>query len=161
MHAAQRRAAAPPVEGADPAPRFTLKRLVAFVRERFGRLYCRETIRAALHRLKLSWKKAKKLLGRANPERRQAFVEQLQGLLDGAQHDLHLLVYIDEAHIHQDADLGYGWAERGRRLWVASHSPGLSARVSFYGRYLDNEGQVRLWPYRRANGEHTIAVLPR
>ena len=161
MHAAQRRAAAPPVDGAEPAPRFPLKRLVAFVRERFGRLCCRETIRAALHRLKLSWKKAKKLLGRANPERRQAFVGPLQGLLDGAQHDRHLLVYIDEAHIHQDADLGYGWAKRGERFWVASSAPGLSARVSFYGLYLYTEGQVRLWPYRRANGEHTIEVLRR
>jgi transposase len=132
-----------------------------YVRERFGCLCCRETIRAALHRLKLSWKKAKKLLGRANPERRQAFVEQLQGVLDGAQRDRHLLVYLDEAHIHQDADLGYGWAERGRCFWVASSSPGLSARVSFYGLYLYNEGQVRLWPYRRANGEHTIDVLRR
>src|SRR3954463_8774911 len=101
-------------------------------------------------------KKAKKRLGRADPEQRQAFVEQLQGVLDGAQRDRHLLVYVDEAHIHQDADLGYGWAERGQRFWVASRSPGLSARVSFYGLYLYNEGQVRLWPYPRANGEHTI-----
>ena len=68
---------------------------------------------------------------------------------------------MDEAHIHQDAALGYGWGERGRRLWVASTSPGLSARASFYGLYLYNEGQVRLWPYRRANGEHTIDVLRR
>jgi hypothetical protein len=30
---------------------------------------CRETIRAALHRLALSWKKAKKLLGRADRKR--------------------------------------------------------------------------------------------
>src|SRR5215212_2794059 len=161
VHAAQRRAAAPPVDGADPAPRFTLKRLVAFVRERFGRLCCRETIRVALHRRKLSWTKAKKLLGRADPERRQAFIEQLQSVLDGAQRDQHLLVYLDEAHIHQDCDLGYGWAERGQRLWIASRSPGLSARVSFYGLYLYNEGQVRLWPFPRANGEHTIEVLQR
>ncbi len=131
------------------------------MRERFGLVCCRETIRAALHRLKLSWKNAKKLLGRACPERRQAFVEQLQGLLDGAQCDRHLLVYLDEAHIHQDADLGSGWAQRGQRLWVASSSPGLSARVSFYGLYLYNEGQVRLWPYPRANGDHTIEVLRR
>ena len=125
---------------------------------------CRETIRAALHRLKLSWKKAKKLLGRANPEQRQAFIEQLQGVLDGAQRDRHLLVYVDEAHIHQDADLGYGWAKRGECFFcffVASSSPGLSARVSFYGVYLYNEGQVRLWPYPRANGDHTIEVLRR
>jgi transposase len=137
-----------------------LHRLVGWVRERFGRRCCRETIRAALHRRKLSWK-AKTLLGRADPERRQVFVEQLQGVLDGAQRDQHLVVYVDEAHIHQDCDLGYGWAERGQRLWVASRSPGLSAKLSFYGLYLYNEGQVRLWPYRRANGEHTIDVLRR
>jgi transposase len=138
-----------------------LCRLVDWVRERFGLRCCRETIRAALHRLKLSWKKAKKLLGRADPERRQAFIEQLQDVLAGAQRDRHLVVYVDEAHIHQDADLGYGWAERGERFWVASSSPGLSARVSFYGLYLYNEGQVRLWPFPRANGDHTIAVLRR
>jgi transposase len=159
--AAQRTAATPPIVGADPAPRWTLRRLVGWVRERFGRVCCRETIRAALHRRKLSWKKAKKLLGRADPERRQAFIEQLQDVLAGAQRDRHLLVYLDEAHIHQDADLGYGWSARGERFWVASSSPGLSARVSFYGLYLYNEGQVRLWPCPRANGDHTIAVLRR
>ena len=68
------------------------------------------------------------------------------------------MVFLDEAHIHQDCDLGYGWAERGQRFWVASRSPGLSARVSFYGLSL---GQVRLWPYSRANGEHTLDVLRR
>jgi transposase len=138
-----------------------LRRLVGGARERFGLVGCRETIRTALHRLKLSWKKAKKLLGRANPERRQAFIEQLQDVLTGAQRDQHLRVYVDEAPIHQDADLGYGWAERGERFLVASTSPGLSARVSFYGLYLYNEGQVRLGPYRRANGEHTMDVLRR
>src|SRR3954454_23935139 len=60
---------------------------------------CRETVRAALHRLKLSWKKAKMLLGRADPERRQAFIEQLQSVLAGAQRDRHLLGYVDEAHL--------------------------------------------------------------
>src|SRR3954463_4106609 len=129
----------PPIVGADRAPRWTLRRLVGWVRKRFGLRCCRETIRTALHRLKLSWTKAKKLLGRADPERRQAFIEQLQDVLAGAQRDQHLLVYLDEAHIHQDADLGYGWAKCGERLWVASTSPGLSARVSFYGLYLYNE----------------------
>jgi transposase len=71
------------------------------------------------------------------------------------------LVYVDEAHIHQDADLGYGWAKRGERFFVASSSPGLSAKLSFSGLDLYNKGQVRLWPYPRANGEHTIDVLRR
>src|SRR6185436_16476095 len=97
--AAQRTAATPPIEGADPAPRWTLRRLVGWARERFGLVCCRETIRAVLHRRKLSWKKAKKLLGRADPEQRQAFLEQLQGVLEGAQRDRHRVVYLDEAHI--------------------------------------------------------------
>ena len=161
IRAARQAAATPPVAGADPKPRWTLRRLVAFVRERFGRRYCRETIRSALRRLDLSWKKARKLLGRADPERRESFVGQIGALLDGARDERHTLVYLDEAHIHQDVDLGHGWCERGQRFHVASSSPGLSAKVSFYGLYLYNEGQVRIWPYSRGNGENTIDVLRR
>jgi len=68
VRAAQRQAASPPVAGADPKPRWTLRRLAGFVRDRFGRLCCRETIRAVLRRLGLSWKKARELLGRADPK---------------------------------------------------------------------------------------------
>ncbi len=161
VRAAQRTAAAPPLTGADPAPRWTLRRLVGWVAETFGCLCCRETIRRALHRLELSWKKARKLLGRDDPQRREAFLAQVQDLLAGAQQDRHRLVYLDEAHIQQEADLGYGWSARGQRFWVASHSPRLADRLSFYGLYLYNEGEVRLWPYARANGENTIAVLHR
>jgi hypothetical protein len=113
-----------------------LRRLVGWVVEKFGRRCCRETIRRALHRLELSWKKARKLLGRADPQRRLAFVEQVQDLLAGAQRDRHRLVYLDEAHIHQDADLGYGWSARGQRFWIGSHSPRLADKLSFYGLYL-------------------------
>ena len=105
--------------------------------------------------------KAGKLLGRADRERREAFIERVRLLLAAVQRDQGRLVYLDEAHIHQDADLGYGWGERGKRLHVASTSPGLSARVSFHGLSLFNEGQVGVWPYPRANGEHTIDVLRR
>jgi transposase len=144
------------------APRWTLKRLVAWVETTFGRTFCRETIRKALKRLGLSWKKAKKLLSRADPVKRRAFVERIQVLLHEAMtSDDDLLVYIDEAHIHQDVDLGYGWSERGRRFWVCSSTPGLSEKVSFYGLYLYNEAQVRIWPYPRANGDNTIEVLQR
>jgi len=128
------------------------------VREAFGRICRRETIRAALHRLKLPWTKAKKLLGRADPQRRRAFVERLRDLLTGARHDRHPLVYLDEAHLQQGTELGRGWSERGRRFRVASHSPRLADRLSFYGLCLYNGGAVRLWPYARANGARTLDV---
>jgi transposase len=147
---------------ATPAtPRWTLKRLVIWVKETFDTVYCRETIRAALHRLKLSWKKGKKLLSRADPAKRAEFVATIRQVLERARRDEELLVYIDEAHIHQDADMGYGWSVRGERLWVCSSSPGLSAKVSFYGLYLYNEGEVRIWDYPRGNSEHTVDVFTR
>ena len=161
VRAAQHQAASPPVAGAEVKPRWTLRRLVDFVQAKFGRRFCRETIRRALHRLKLSWQKAHKLLGLADPEKREVFVSQIGALLDGARDERHHLVYLDEAHIHQDVDLGYAWGERGKRFQVASSSPGLKAKVSFYGLYLYNDGQVRIWPYERANGDHTIDVLRR
>ncbi|WP_295402575.1 IS630 family transposase [uncultured Thiocystis sp.] len=72
-----------------------------------------------------------------------------------------MLVYIDEAHIHQEADLGDGWAPIGERLWVGSHTPGLSAKVSFYGLYFYNAGQVAIWDFPCGNTEHTLMVLQR
>lgn len=96
VRTAQQVAASPPLAGADPPPRWTLRRLVCLVRDRFGRLCCREIIRAALHRLDLSRKKARKRLGRADPERRAASLDQLRPVLEGAQRDRHVLVYPDE-----------------------------------------------------------------
>jgi transposase len=142
--------------------RWTLRGLRTRIERLFGIDVCRETVRKVLHQLGMSWKKAKKLLGRATHEARVAFVEDLRALCVQRQRDASLLLaYIDEAHVHQDADLGYSWSQRGERLWVASSSPGLHAKVSFYGVYLASEGQVRIWPYPRANGDYTIEVLRR
>jgi len=142
--------------------RWTTRTLRTRIEEVFGIDVCKETVRRVLHRIGLSWKKAKKLLAKANPEQRIAFVADIRALLDRVLHEeILVLAYIDEGHVHQDADMGYGWSPRGQRLHVASSSPGLHAKVSFYGIYLYSESQVHIWPYPRANGEHTIDVLER
>jgi len=143
-------------------PRWTLKRLVTWIGTQFGHQISRETLRQALKRLGFSWKKAKALLNRATTAARAAFVVQLQALLARTLKDEPpLIVYVDEAHIHQEADLGYGWAPVGERLWVGSHTPGLSAKVSFYGLYFYNHGQVAIWDFPRGNTDHTLTVLRR
>ncbi len=143
-------------------PRWTLKRLVIWIETKFNIRPSKETVRKALKRLNFSWKKAKALLNRASTGARERFVEQIQFWMQQTlSADPPLLVYLDEAHIHQDADLGYGWAQRGKRWWVGSHSPGLSAKVSFYGLYFYNEGQVTIWDFPCANTEHTQTVLRR
>jgi transposase len=142
--------------------RWTLRKLAKVAAEKFGRPVSRETIRRLLHNAGHSWKKAKKILGRADPAKRAAFVEEIHKLLDRVLHNEDLvLAYIDEAHVHQDADMGFGWSTCGERLYVASSSPGLKAKVTFFGIYLYSEPTVRIWPYERANGTLTIDVLER
>jgi len=142
----------------DPVPRWTLKRLVVWIRETFKIDCCRDTVRKVLKRLGFSWKKARKLLNKANTAKRCDYLATLEGLMQDALDNDHLLIFIDEAHIHLDTDEGYGWSVKGERFWVSSCSPGL-AKVSFYGVYIYNLGQVRLLPYDVANGLNTIEVL--
>lgn len=162
IRASLKAAETPPQQRQDAArlPRWTLKRLVSWVWVRFQIDCCRDTLRKVLKGLGFSWKKARKLLNKANPKKRAVFLEQLEGLLNEALHQRSLLVYIDEAHIHLDTDEGYGWSIRGDRFWVSSSSPGLK-KVSFYGLYLYNLGQVRIWPYDAGNKENTVEVLSR
>gem|GEM_PF-5696208 len=53
-----------------------------------------------------------------------------------------------------------GRSMKGERFWVFSSSPRL-AKVSFYGLYLYNLGQVRILPYAHANRFTTVDVLQR
>jgi transposase len=141
-------------------PRWTLARLIQRIEEVRGVTYSEETVRQALHRLGFSWKKARKWLARASPAARQAF------LVDVAHRSQVLaqpvVVYCDEAHVHQDADGGYGWGLRGKTFWIRSSSPGLKAKVTFYGLYLVGQPQpLRIWPYPRGNSEATMDMLRR
>jgi transposase len=148
----------PPLPRLPRLPRWTLKRLVAWVKAQFATDCCRDTLRKILKKLGFSWKKARKLLNKASPSKRAAFLQTLQGLFAAALQQRELLVYIDEAHIHLDTDEGYGWSIRGDRFWVSSSSPGLE-KVSFYGVYLYNRGEVRIFAYDKAEQFNTVAVL--
>jgi len=98
------------------------------------------------------------LLNKANRQKREEFLATLEGILDDVLKKEHLLIYIDEAHIHLDCDEGYGWSIKGERFWISSSSPGRS-KVSFYGVYLYNYGLVRIFPFESANQFNTIEVL--
>jgi len=132
--------------------------LVSWTTVHFGIECCGETIRQTLKQLGLFWKKARKLLNKADTDKRAEFLETLKGLLGKALQQGHLLIYIDEAHIHLNTDEGYGWSVKGERFWISSSSPGRT-KVSFYGVYLYNLAQVRIFPYEKADRFNTIDVL--
>ena len=98
-----------------------------------------------MRQAELTWKKVKKLLGRAKPEKRAAHVEQLRQLFAEVCQDEVILIYVDEVHIHRDLDLGYTWGRKGQRLWRTSDCPRRSERMNAYGAYDFTHGECLLW----------------
>jgi transposase len=106
----------------------------------------------------MTWKKGKLLLARAPAEEREKFAKRLRSLLGAADSGKEKLIFIDEAHVHQDADLGHTWSRRGQRYYVSSTSPGL-ARVTFFGAYVYSDVKVAIWPAERGNASTAIDCL--
>jgi transposase len=140
------------------APRWTVPKLLRWAADNLGITCARETLRKVLRDLDITWKKGKLLLARSSTEAREKFVTKIKSLLRAAHRGTEKLIFVDEAHVHQDADLGYTWSRRGQRYYVSSTSPGL-ARVTFYGAYVYNDETVAIWPAERANGLMTVDYL--
>jgi transposase len=107
----------------------------------------------------MSYKKVKKLLGKANADKRAAHVEHLAKLYEAMCKGEILLVYIDEAHFHRDMDLGYGWGRIGKRMWRKSGCAKLSERLNCYGAYDFANGECLLWDDGWCDGERTVKFL--
>ena len=67
----------------------------------------KNTIRTLLHQSGFSWKKCQKLLAKAKPAQRQQYIELLGDMFIQMCDGKAIIIYIDEAHFHQDLDLGY------------------------------------------------------
>ena len=142
-----------------PGHGWTLKKLKQWVARALDRVASRNTIRRVLRQAKLTWKKVKKLLGRAKPEKRAAHVQQLLTLFAGVCAGEVTLIYVDEVHVHRDLDLGYTWGRRGQRVWRRSDCPRLQDRMNAYGAYDFTSGECLLWDGGWCNGERTVLFL--
>lgn len=131
------------------------------MKELLGHRPSRTKLRNLLKQHGLSWKKCRKVLGKANPEKRQAFIEQFQPLFEEVCQQTAILIYIDEAHIHRDMDLGHTWAPKGKPAYRISPCSPLSDRINWYGAYNFTDGQCLIWNEGNCNKEHTVAFLDR
>ena len=68
-------------------------------------------------------------------------------------------LYIDEAHIHRDMDLGYTWAPKGKPAYRMSACAPLADRINWYGAYNFTDGQCLIWNQGQCNTDHTLAFL--
>jgi transposase len=138
-----------------------LKKLCRWLEEKLGIKVCRNTARKILRRARLSWKKCRKLLGKANPGKREAYLKQFAEIYERMRDEEVVVIYIDESHFHRDLDLGYTWSPIGQRDWRVSNCPGLSERINWFGAYNFSSGQCLIWNEGRCNGQSTATFLER
>lgn len=132
---------------------------MAWLQANAQRPVSKNTIRTLLQQAGFSWKKCKKLLAKAKPAQRQHYMAQLSQMWLQMCQGQARIVYIDQAHIHQDLDLGYSWSRRGVPQWIKSSSPGLKAKLNWYGAYDFTHGQCWLWQNGRCNSDNTVTFL--
>jgi transposase len=142
-----------------PGHNWTVKKLKQWALQAFGLHAGRSAVRRVLRRAGLTWKKVKKLLGKANPDKRAAHVRELLRLFAGVRDGEVILIYVDEVHIHRDLDQGYTWGRRGERIWRRSDCPKLQDRMNAYGAYDFSNGECFLWQNGWCNGEQTVLFL--
>jgi transposase len=95
-----------------------------------------------LHRLGFVWKRPKRLLLKADPAKRAAFVERYRALLQEAQRRGARIFFVDEAHFRADGDLRGLWVRRGTEALVASTSPGVGEKANYYAGVCLETGEV-------------------
>jgi len=150
-----------PVDHDLPGHGWTVPKLMTYVEQRWGDRPSRSQLRKLLEQHGLSWHKCHKLLGKANPAKRQAFMAQVQSLFETVCRQEIILLYIDEAHIHRDLDLGYTWARKGEPVYRRSACAPLSDRINWYGVYNFTAGQCFIWNEGNCTQEHTAVFLER
>lgn len=150
-----------PVEQDLPGYGWTVPKLIDYVERILHHRASRSRLRTLLKAQGLSWKKCRKVLRKANPEKRAAFIEQFRPLFEQVCQDETILLYVDEAHLHRDMDLGYTWAPKGQPAYRLSECASLSERINWYGVYNFNNGQCLIWNEGNCNTEHTLAFLER
>ena len=150
-----------PVDHDLPGHGWTVPKIIAYVERLLGHRPSRTNLRNLLKRHGLSWKKCRKVLRKANPEKRKAFIAQFQPLFEEVCRQGTILLYIDEAHTHRDMDLGYTWAPKGEPAYRQSDCAPLSDRINWYGAYNFTAGQCFIWNEGHCDQEHTVVFLER
>jgi transposase len=148
-----------PYEHGLPGRGWTLKKLQRWVATQLNRQVSRNTLRTILRSAGLRWKQCKKLLTNGHPEQRAQFVEQFQALYERMCRGEVIVVYVDEVHLHQDMEVGYSWSPVGAANWIPTSSPGLAARLNWFGAYNFTDGACFLWEDGKCNGSTAIAFL--
>lgn len=148
-----------PADHGLPGHLWTVKQRKRWAAQVRGVTASRNRLRQVLRQANLTWKKVKKLLGKAKPAKRAAHSVQRRELFAAACRGEVLRRYVAAVHLHRALDLGYPWGRNGQRVGRTSDCPKVSDRLNAYGAYDVTTGEGFLWQDAWGDGERPMRFL--
>jgi len=134
----------------------TVDAVVAHVEETYDVLYSVSGMTDLLHRLKFTYKKSKLVPAKADKEKQEQFLKQLEELRANKGKDDPVL-YMDGVHPQHNTMLAYGWIKKGQDNIIKSNTG--RQRININGALDAETHAVITREDERINAQSTIALL--
>lgn len=134
----------------------TVEAVIAHVEESYGVLYSVSGMTDLLHRLKFTYKKSKLVPAKADKEKQEHFLKQLDELRVRKGKDDPIL-YMDGVHPQHNTMLAYGWIKKGQDNIIKSNTG--RQRININGALDAETHAVITREDERINAQSTIALL--
>jgi transposase len=134
----------------------TVEAVIAHVEETYDVLYSVSGMTDLLHRLKFTYKKSKLVPAKADKEKQEHFLKQLEELRASKDKDDPIL-YMDGVHPQHNTMLAYGWIKKGQDNIIKSNTG--RQRININGALDAETHAVITREDERINAQSTIALL--
>jgi transposase len=134
----------------------TAEAVIAHVEETYDVLYSVSGMTDLLHRLKFTYKKSKLVPAKADKEKQEHFLKQLEELRASKGKDDPVL-YMDGVHPQHNTMLAYGWIKKGHDNIIKSNTG--RQRININGALDADTHAVITREDERINAQSTIALL--
>ncbi len=129
---------------------------VAFVKGRFRKDYTISAMVSLLHRLEFVYKKPKLVPGKADPQKQEQFLEELNQL-EGELEEEDEILYMDGVHPQHNTKAAYGWFRKGDKQQVKANSG--RDRININGALNSDDLEVTINISDSVNAQSTISLL--
>ena len=99
----------------------TVKQVVIFVKQKYGKKYSVEGMTHLLHKLGFVYKKTKIIPGKLDMAKQEEFKIEYQKLKDNLNPE-DKIYFLDASHPHHNNKSSYGWIPKGEERWIKTNT---------------------------------------
>ncbi len=99
----------------------TIKQVVVFVEQKYGKKYSVEGMTYLLHKLGFVYKKTKIIPGKLDPVKQEEFKVKYQALKKSLNPQ-DKIYFLDASHPHHNNKSSYGWIPKGEERWIKTNT---------------------------------------